>query len=89
VDDELGESNVETVVRKGKLFGRPGSHVDVGTPRSRRRDERLGRIDRRDGIGSETSEELLGQSPRSAPDIQRALTGVRGGKLGELHGQRF
>ena len=72
--DQLGERAVEGAVRKRKLLGRAGLHVDLREARADRRDERAGRIDRRHGTGTRSLDQLRGQPSGSAADIQHPLT---------------
>ena len=70
VNDQLGERFVEVVVREGQLLGGPGPHVDPRDAFAQRRDERGGRIDRRDGVDAESLHQQRGQCARSATDVE-------------------
>ncbi len=67
----------------GMLFGGRTLDPDARVPGCDRGDERLRWIDRRHGAGSEPPDELTRQRAGTAADVERALTGVYTGEVGE------
>ena len=89
MNDQLGERGVELVVREGQLLGGAGPHVDPRDAFAQRRDERGGRIDRRDGVDAESLHQQRGQCAGSATDVEHPLTCLQIRHLHELDGQWF
>ncbi len=84
VNDELREHSVESLVRERQLLCRPKSHVDAGVTLSGRRDERLGRINSRNEVRSQSPYQLGGESAWTTADIEHSLTGHDPREIGEL-----
>ena len=76
MDDELRERRVEPAVGIGQVLGGREPDVDAGMPLARGGDERLGRVDRGDGVGAEPLDQHGRQRPRAAADVDRLLTGL-------------
>ena len=87
VDDELRKRGFELTVPERQLLGRGTSNVDSGMALSRRRDERLRRVDRRHLARSDARGELGGKGARPTADVQHALPGFDPCDVGELRAQ--
>ena len=74
--DELGERQVEAVVRERQCLDHAALDVDLGQPLPNGRNERLGRVDRCDGSRAEAGHQLLGERSWPAAHVERCLTGA-------------
>ena len=88
VHDQAGRGDVEGVVVEGQGFRCAQAYVDARVSRAAGHHERLGRIDGGHLGGADESDEVLGQRPRSAPDIEDALPGRDAQPVREARRQR-
>ena len=84
VDDELGKSSIECVIRERQLLRGAEPDVDARVPGTGGLDERLRRIDRDDRIGSDPGHELRRERARPAADVEHPLSGCDPREIGEL-----
>ena len=84
MDDELREGSVERVVRERQLLRGAEPNVDARIACAGGLDERLRRIDRGNGIGADTGDELRGERAGPAADVDDPLSGCDPGQIGEL-----
>jgi hypothetical protein len=73
VNDELRQGSVELTIGKRQRFRGCDAYVNSAMALLSGRGEFLGRIDRRYGCRSETSDELSRQRPRPTADIERTV----------------
>ena len=73
MNDKLRERRVEGAIGVRQRFRRSAANVDTGVSRTRSRDKRFGRIDRRDRPGPKPRDQLGRESARTAANIQRAI----------------
>ena len=84
VDDELGERGVELAVVERELLRARVLDPHARLPTADGGDEALGGVDGGDRFRAEPLDELGGQRPGPAPDVECALSRLHAGEVGEL-----
>ncbi len=88
VNDELCQRRVERLISKRELLRRGASHADPGVALSSCCNERLRRIDGRNGGRSQPPDQLCRECAGAAADIENSLTSGDRREIGELGGKR-
>jgi hypothetical protein len=74
VDDELRQRRVELAVRERQFLRRADDDPRPGNTRPGRLNERLGRVDGGDVLGTNALRERRGERPGAAADVEDALS---------------
>ena len=85
--DELRERGIEARVWERQFLGSRSLHVDAWMPLPRRLDERLGWVDRSDGVRAKSGDELRRQHAGSATHVEHLLSRANAGEVRERRGE--
>ena len=88
MEDELGKRPVEGLVVEGERLRRREADIGAGDVHAALFDERLGRVDGCDMVGTDHAREDGRQCTGAAADVEHALPGVDACGAGELGCER-
>ena len=86
--DELGDGSVEVAIGERQLLCGRLADVDSGVALARRGHEWLGRVDGGHALGAQPGDELAGQRPRPAPNVEHPLPRRHAREVGHLRRKR-
>ena len=87
--DQLGQTYIKCTVAERQPLGRCHPDIHPPEPLGHRRGERLRRVHRGDRILAQATDQLRGQRPGPAANIEGPLPAVEAGQVGEQAAERL